>query len=83
MGSSNGVLSGYPPNSPDLNPIENLWGWASGQIDKKGCASFEEFKQEVIHTLENVPKGLCARLVGSMKKRVAQVLKNGGRKIKY
>ena len=83
MGHPCDILSCYPPNSPDLNPIENLWSWASRQVNKKGCSTFEEFQQEVIHTLENVPKELCASLVSSMSKRVADVIKRGGEKTRY
>jgi hypothetical protein len=29
------VLAGWPPSSPDLNPIENFWAWLAGQLTKK------------------------------------------------
>ena len=83
MGHPACFLDGYPPNSPDLNPIENLWSWVGRQVNKKGCQDFDSFQEEVIKTLESVPKSLCAKLVGSMKKRVAQVIKSKGQKIKY
>jgi hypothetical protein len=71
-------LINWPPNSPDLNPIENLWAWLQARVDQKGCSSFEEFKQAVDSELAAVPKEHLANLVASMKKRLQLVVKRGG-----
>ena len=77
------LLVGWPGNSPDLNPIENLWAWAQAEVDAMGCKTCQEFKKCVSSTLKNVPKKLLGSLVGSMGKRVRACIENEGYKTKY
>jgi transposase len=77
------VLANWPPNSPDLNPIENLWGILEAEVAAKQCDTFEEFQDAVVHACSHVPKPTLCKLIGSMPKRIAQVLQNGGDMTKY
>lgn len=77
------VVPNYPPHSPDLNPIENVWSWVQRKVQQKACATFEEFKHEVIKTFKELPKQMIDNLYGSMVKRMAAVVQNGGGKTKY
>ena len=72
------VLAGWPPNSPDLNPIENLWGILAAAVDSKQCQTFEEFQAAVIHACSTVPKSTLAKLINSIPTRLEQVVKNHG-----
>lgn len=82
-GSNVQLLSPWPPNSPDLNLIENVWSWVQQQVDKQGCQTFEEFKQAVIHHIAAVPKQHLSNLFDSMRSRLEDVLENGGGATKH
>ena len=77
------LLKFWPPSSPDLNPIENVWAWAQRRVNARGCKTFAEFQQAVIDTLQSVPPQMLKGLVRSMPKRLAKVLENDGEKTGY
>jgi hypothetical protein len=77
------LLPEWPPNSPDLSPIENLWGYVQAKVDAVGCKDFQEFKQTVVQTLANTPQSVLVNLLNSMKSRVSDCIQLGGGKTKY
>jgi hypothetical protein len=68
----------FPPYSPDLNPIENVWRemdvrMASTQADSKG-----ELEGVVAQTWASLTPEYCSGLARSMPKRIAQVIERKG-----
>ncbi len=82
-GSSISVLPNWPPSSPDLNPIENVWALVQAKVNKKGLDSFEKFKEAVIQELRALSKGTISNLYGSMKRRIEAVITRGGGRTGY
>ena len=82
-GSSVQFLQNWPPNSPDLNPIENVWGWMEAKINRLGCNNWAAFKAAVHRVCKEVPQGMVSNLYGSMPKRMSLVLEKGGGKTGY
>lgn len=81
--SSIEVLSNWPPSSPDLSPIENVWGYVQAKVNALGCKTFQEFKQAVMDGIKTVPKSMINNLFNSMPKRVAKVIEGDGEKTGY
>ena len=77
------LIEDWPPHSPDLSPIENVWGWVDAEVQKKGCKTFAEFKQAVLDTFKSVPIGMCERLIDSVPKRLQRVQQRNGGKCGY
>lgn len=82
-GSGARVLLNWPPNSPDLNLVENVWGYVQRQVDAKGCKTFDEFKEAVVSELARVPKKMIDNLYASMPGRIAKVIERDGGKSGY
>ena len=78
-------LLDWPPCSPDLNPIENLWGIISNKLYKGGriFKSVKELKTAIIRAWEDISKETCESLVFSMDKRCEEVIGLEGSTIAY
>jgi transposase len=81
--SSIELLQSWPPNSPDLSPIENIWSYVQSRVNAKGCKKLEDFQQAVQDEMRSVPKDMLRRLFSSMPNRMALVSERGGDKTGY
>jgi transposase len=74
----------WPGNSPDLNPIENLWQHMKNNIDPTKCETIGRLEQEITRVwLSEATQEHCAKLVSSMPRRIKAVLANKGFPTKY
>lgn len=73
------VVKQWPPNSPDLNPIETAWAWCKQRVYSKHYNSLDELWTAVQDTWEQMPLSMCKNLMDSLAKRKQICLdRNGG-----
>lgn len=82
-GNKVSVLPNWPPNSPDLNPIENVWAYVQAEVNKAGCKDFDSFCDKVREVFSNLSKKHLSNLFASMKKRLQEVVSKNGGKTRY
>jgi DDE superfamily endonuclease/Transposase len=82
---NNITLLDWPPQSPDLNPIEHLWQHIKSQL-----ANYEtpakgvwEIWERVAEVWNNIEPEVCQNLIESMPRRVEAVIKAKGGHTKY
>lgn len=73
----------WPSQSPDLNPIEHLWGILKMKMAGYKPKNKSDLWEKVQAEWYNIDPLICARLVDSMGRRCTEILKNKGGTTKY
>lgn len=82
--SSAGVnVMKWPAQSPDLNPIENLWQIVDRRITRTNTHNKDALFAQVKEAWESVPNTHIQNLIDSMPRRCRAVIKSKGFSIKY
>ena len=73
----------WPAQSPDLNPIENLWNDVKVKVGQKKYKNCNELWEAVQEAWNSIPLERCQRLIESLPRRCVAVLLNKGYSTKY
>ena len=73
----------WPPQSPDLNPIEHLWGDLKKRLASSKCASIPELKKRITEEFEKTDGNYIRKLLESMPQRCKAVIRADGGHTKY
>ncbi len=69
--------------SPDLNPIEHMWGILKQKVEKHHVSNIQQLCDVVIEEWKRMLATTCAALVNSMPRRIKAVLDKNGAPTKY
>ncbi len=72
----------WPSMSPDLNPIEHMWGILKQKVEKHLVSNIQQLR-DVIMEEKRMPATTCAAPVNSMPRRIKAVLDINGAPTKY
>lgn len=75
-----GLLKGWPPNSPDLSWIENIWAWMDRQLRKRPQQpkTVQQLKAALCDIKESIPLEMLQRCVKGMAARMQTAIRVQG-----
>ena len=73
----------WPSNSPDLNPIENIWTIIKNNVEKRMPQNINELTKFLAEEWNAIPQSTINNLVMSMKTRCELILEKNGDRISY
>ena len=74
---------GWPAQSPDLNPIENLWSYLDWKLKNRKPSNEAELFKCLQEAWETIPTDYLMSLVDSMPRRCEAVIEAKGHSTKY
>uniref|UniRef100_A0A3Q3JS38 Transposase n=1 Tax=Monopterus albus TaxID=43700 RepID=A0A3Q3JS38_MONAL len=73
----------WPSQSPDLNPIEMLWGDLKRAVHARNPSNISQLKQFCIEEWDKIPSDRCQRLLDGYKNRLTAVISAKGGNTSY
>ena len=73
----------WPSNSPDVNPMENLWLIMKRRVEKRRPSDLRELDQFLHEEWQNKDLSNIKNLTNSMKKRCLALIASNGERIHY
>ena len=73
----------WPSNSPDINPIENIWSILKRRVEKRKPSNIHELDQFLHEEWKKFEKTIINNLVHSMKSRCLAIIESKGERINY
>ena len=77
------IMTDWPPQSPDLNVIENLWSILKRNVAKVKVNSQDELWSRITQEFAGISNDYVKNLYESIPKRIKAVIKNKGLPCKY
>lgn len=77
------VMGDWPAQSPDLNPIENLWAYLKFRLRNYETKNIDQLWTNVCNEFNNIPNSYITKLYDSVPKRLRLCLYNKGWHTKY
>jgi hypothetical protein len=74
----------WPPNSPDLNPVDYaIWGALQQRVYTHKPRNVEELQQAILEEWDRLSQNLITASIDQWRKRLLQVVNNGGGHIEH
>ena len=74
---------GWPSQSPDINPIENLFGWIKHNLSRDRPRTKSDLKDRISVIWDSITPEFLEPYWSSMPKRCQKVIDSNGNKINY
>ena len=71
----------WPPNSPDLSPIENVWAILKEKLAKRKIKNLDELRENILDVWIKFPTSLCEKLCKKFDEKIKLIQEYKGARI--
>ena len=71
----------WPPNSPDLSPIENVWAILKEKLAKRKIKNLDELRENILDIWIKFPTSLCEKLCKKFDEKIKLIQQYKGARI--
>ena len=71
----------WPPNSPDLSPIENVWAILKEKLSKRNIKNLDDLRENILDVWIKFPISLCEKLCSKFNDKIKYIIDNDGKRI--
>ena len=75
------IIPRWPPNSPDLSPIEIIWSIIKGMLTMFPPSNLDELKSAIKKVWESIPVAICKNIFEHFKERWKLCIIHKGRRL--
>lgn len=68
----------FPPYSPDINPIENIWSILKFSLTKENTRTIVDLRETIHFIWDSIDQNSIKNTISTMKDRLEKVIKNCG-----
>ena len=68
------LVDGYPPNAPDLNPIERVWGWMVNYVNQHPCSTPSRYEELIHESWRAIPQETIASFISHSPTGIEHIL---------
>ena len=85
LNANNVNVVDFPPKSPDLNIIENIWDELNRRVKRTGAipTTLNQLRAKIRYEWNNLPQNYVQRYVTSMRRRCLAVVNSAGGYTRY
>ena len=65
----------WPPNSPDLSPIENVWAIIKEKLEKRSIKNLDDLRENFMDIWAKFPVSLCEKICDKFKDKMKYIEK--------
>lgn len=76
-------LEDWPPNSPDLNPIENIWSIMKRRVQRRDISDVTKLQAAIREEWQNLDQITINNLAASLPSRLQKCIRRKGKPINY
>jgi transposase len=73
----------HPANSPDLNPMENMWSYLDSKVKEAGPKTISSLKRVLTRAWNDLSWEYVAKSTKSMSRRLQKCIECGGQRLDY